>query len=128
MAEVDRSINEVNSTAPPAAHERLLSTELVARNIQGFGGSRSIVKTTVLPNVSDPNRLLWPPPQTNMAAAMATAFMPAYDKRFSARWHEAATEEDQRRRVIQEQRVKEEEEQKFAAQADYHARVAGWTK
>ena len=120
MAEVDKSINALNSTAPPAAHERLLSTELTARNIQGFGGSKSVVATTVLPDLKDPNRAIWPPPQPNMAASMAQAFMPAFDKRFSARWHEAATEEDQRRRQIQADRVAQEEEETRKAYADYN--------
>ena len=126
MGEVDRSINQINSTAPDGAHERLLSTELTARNRQGLGGSKSIVATTQLPDLSDPNKLLWPPPKPNVAAAMS--FVPAFDKKYSPRWWEANEEIDQRRRQLQEQRIKQEEEEKVAAQQDYHARVAGWTK
>ena len=80
MGEVDRSINQINSTAPDGAHERLLSTELTARNRQGLGGSKSIVATTQLPDLSDPNKLLWPPPKPNVAAAMS--FVPAFEKKF----------------------------------------------
>ena len=125
MAEVDRSINAVNSTAPDSAHERLLSTELIARNIQGFGGSRSIVATTVLPDLKDPNRAMWPPPKANLAAEMAMAFASPPDKRFTSWWWEAAEEEDQRRRVIQAERVAQEEEQRAQAYTDYNSRQAG---
>ena len=110
------------------AHERLLSVELIARNCQGLGGSRSVVATTQLPDLSDPNKLQWPPPGPNMAAEMAMAFASPPDKRFTSKWWEANQEIDQGRRQLQEQRIKEEEEQKFAAQQDYHNRVSGFAK
>ena len=124
MLECDKSVNEVNSSAPPSAHERLLSTELVARNVLGLGGSVSILKTTQLPDLKDPNRAMWPPPQPNLAAEMAQAFMPAYDKRFSPRWHEAAAEEDQRRRTIQAERIAQEDEKRAQAYTDYNQQRA----
>ena len=118
-------ISRIYSTAPGTAHERLLSTELIARNILGFGGSQSVLKVTQLPDWTDPNKLLWPPPQPNIAAAMATAFASPPDKRFTSRWWEAAEEIDRGRRQIQAERVKQEEEERAQAYTDYNSRQAG---
>lgn len=128
MTLIDQQCSEVNATAPDSAHERLRSTELAARNI--FGGNRTVLKTTQLPDLNDPTttRLLWPPPQPNVAAAMAAAFAPAFDKRFSSKWWEAVSEDDARRRQIQAERVKQEEEQRAQAYVDYNQQRAGGAK
>jgi hypothetical protein len=63
MAEMDRAIEALNASAPGYESRRLLPTELVARNADGWGVSKPVAKTLRLPQFSGLEPLLWPIPQ-----------------------------------------------------------------
>ena len=89
VQQCDQDCDAVNADAPSAAHERLLSVELHSRNLPGYCSGKSIMKTLILPDWTDPNKLLWPPKLASIAASLAMSMVPCFGKRFSSKWHEA---------------------------------------
>jgi hypothetical protein len=94
VAEVDAEVNRVNASNPTGG-EPLATVECYARRIDAFSRSQpSIVANTQLPDWSDSQRLLWPPPRTPMSVLVAGAMSSSPDPRYTDNW--AAAYEERR--------------------------------
>jgi hypothetical protein len=97
--ESDRLVAEVNATAPPSEHRRLVSTELKARGLEHFTiADPCITKATVLPDCERSAKQAWPPPRQFDPATFAPV---PYDRRYSHEWWKVSEEET---RAIQAER------------------------
>jgi hypothetical protein len=113
-------LNQSRPNGPSGAH--LLGAELVARELGGFSrDTPSITKHLQLPDWSDGERLLYPPPKPSPAAAYAEAMAPAYSGHRGADWWKdvearQATEraESERAANFYEQRNKQKEDRENA--------------
>jgi hypothetical protein len=114
---VDAEIDRVNHSAPSGEHRRLTGVECTARGITAFSTAvPSIAASVTLPDLENPGRTLWPPPQINPALLQ----VPAPDPRFSSAWGEVRDEE---RRAEREKAVHEREQ--FEADAEAAQRRSG---
>jgi hypothetical protein len=119
-AEVDLEVQRVNA-ANPTGSEPLKSVECHARGIPALSRSQpSIISTTQLPQWSDSQRMLWPPPRVPMGVLVAESMAPAPDKRYSDRWYEsqgerrAEQEAEQQRTAAHYERVERERQEREA--------------
>jgi hypothetical protein len=58
---VDQEVAKINSTAPAGEHDRLLTVECAARQVNGIDDSFSLMNLK-LPSFQQPNTWAWPPP------------------------------------------------------------------
>jgi hypothetical protein len=105
----DKEISRINGSAPAGEHRRLRQTELVARGFDNFSrADPPITKAVQLPDWTNSEKMIWPPPQPSMAAVFAMSMVPSHDPRYTADWA-AAQKEDNVRRAATEARWAEEE-------------------
>ena len=106
---VDKEVSRVNGSAPEGEHRRLRQTELVARGLDNFSrADPPITKAVQLPDWTNSEKMVWPPPQPSLAAVFAMSMVPSHDPRYTADWA-AALEKDNARRAATEARWAEEE-------------------
>jgi hypothetical protein len=106
---VDREVSRINGSAPPGEHHRLRQVELVARGLNNFSrADPPITKAVQLPDWTNGEKMVWPPPQPSLAAVFAMSMVPSHDPRYTADWA-AAQKEDNVRRAANEARWAEEE-------------------
>ncbi len=115
MAEADREAGQVNSAAPDGDHRRILSVELVARQLQQFSiYNPPISKALQLPSWENSTRMAWPPLRSIDPALFAPV---PFDRRYSPDWWRVKEEEV---RVAQERAIREAEELQAKADAEWH--------
>jgi hypothetical protein len=119
---VDKEVSRVNGLAPEGEHRRLRQTELVARGLDNFSrADPPITKAVQLPDWTNSEKMVWPPPQPSLAAVLAMSMVPSHDPRYTADWA-AALEKDNARRAATETRWAEEEAARQAeSRAGYEA-------
>lgn len=133
-AEADAEVARVN-TSNPTGSEPLSTVECYARGIPAFSRSQpSIISTTQLPQWSDSQRMVWPPPRVPMGVLVAEFMVPAYHP--GDRWHELqgarrAEQEAEAARTAayyeQQERAKEEREAAEERRADAERQRSGIT-
>ncbi len=70
--EIDQECSRVNGSAPPGEHRRLRQAELVARGLNNFSrDDPPISKAVVLPDWTNSEKMVWPPPQPSLAVQVA---------------------------------------------------------
>jgi hypothetical protein len=71
---LDQECDRINSEAPNGENRRLLGVELTARNLKSFSRSEpSVVVGVKLPDWSQSDRMIWPPPKTPLSVLVATS-------------------------------------------------------
>jgi hypothetical protein len=111
---VDQECERINSEPPKDQKQRLLGVELTARKLKSFSRSEPpVVDAVKLPDWSQSDRMIWPPPKLPLSVLVAASMMPSSDLRFSADWA-AAREKDMVRREQTEKRWAEQEAERDA--------------
>ena len=65
----DQEVRRIAAAAPAGEPRRLLGAELVARGLMAFSAANpSLASTLVLPDFTNAERKLWPPPQPSLAS------------------------------------------------------------
>ena len=105
--EVDEEVARINSSAPNGEHDRLLTVECAARQVNGVADDFSLMNVK-LPVFDAPGQWLWPPPVPLVLPEQVIS--PAMLRHPGANWPEALKERDAARH----------EEAKRVA--DYHRR------
>jgi hypothetical protein len=119
---VDLECARINAQAPSGEPRRLRGVELTARNLDSFSGSHpSIMKVLQLPDWTNSDRLVWPPPKTPLSVVMANSMTPPPDARFSANWAAARERDNARRKQEEERRAKEEIAREAESKRAYEA-------
>ena len=71
---VDKEVSRVNGSAPEGEHRRLRQTELVARGLDNFSrADPPITKAVQLPDWTNSEKMVWPPPRPSLAVQVATS-------------------------------------------------------
>jgi hypothetical protein len=117
IAEADKQVARVNSSAPSSESRRLRVVELQGRNLDRF--------SRAAPSILDELRLpMWEaggpewPVSKPFNAAVAAAITPRpYNRRYSADWAKAKEEEA---RALRERQVREAAEREAKALENYH--------
>jgi hypothetical protein len=123
---VDAEVDEVNKNASAMGCEHLKHCEVLARNLPDGRHTREqpeISETIVLPDWTNSNKQVWPPPRQSLGLLIAAASPPAANIAHTDRWYEAqgdrrAEQKAEQQRVAEhydnQQRLKEEREAREA--------------
>jgi hypothetical protein len=92
--EIDQECSRVNGSAPPGEHRRLRQVELVARGLDNFSrADPPITKAVQLPDWTNSEKMLWPPPNQSLAVQVATSM--TYSSHPGANWWQESKERAQ---------------------------------
>lgn len=106
----DEELSRLHQARPPGVTLHLLSCELHARGLDGFGRDMPSLRTAVQLVDWDSGRQIWPPGRRSAQSALAAA-VPVDNARFGANW----AQDNERRAAAQRA-----EQQRLA---DFYARV-----
>jgi hypothetical protein len=119
---VDKEVSRINGSAPPGEHRRLRQTELVARGLDNFSrADPPIIKAVQLPDWTNSEKMIWPPPQPSLAVQVATSM--TYGSQPGANWWQESKDRaqamrEEHARVIEHYDAMERErEEREAAEA-----------
>ena len=71
---VDKEVSRINGSAPSGEHRRLRQVELVARGLDNFSrADPPITKAVQLPDWTNSEKMVWPPPQPSLAVQVAAS-------------------------------------------------------
>ena len=122
---VDKEVLRINGSAPSGRHRRLRQVELVARGLDNFSRAYPpITKAVQLPDWTNSEKMIWPPPQPSLAVQVAMSM--TYGPHPGADWWQeskarAQAMREEHARVIEHydamERAREERENAEAASA-----------
>jgi hypothetical protein len=125
-AEVDAEVDRINQSRP-GSEAPLQTVELHARGLDAFSRSQPSISATVqLPDWTDSQRMVWPPPRVPMGVLVAASMAPSYSPATTDQWATVRGERDEaikseQQRVVdfydnqqRQQRLKEEREAREA--------------
>jgi hypothetical protein len=118
---VDKEVSRINGSAPSGGHRRLRQVELVARGLDNFSrADPPITKAVQLPDWTNSEKMIWPPPQPSLAVQVATTM--TYGPHPGANWWQeskaraqAMREEQERVAAFYEAQARQREEREHAA-------------
>jgi hypothetical protein len=71
---VDKDASRINGSGPSGEHRRLRQVELVARGLDNFSrADPPIAKAVQLPDWTNSEKMVWPPPKPSLAVQVATS-------------------------------------------------------
>ncbi len=98
---VDKKISRINGSAPSGEHRRLHQVELIARGLDNFNRSNpSITKAVPLPDWTNGEKMIWPPPQPSLAVQVASSM--TFGQHPGDHWWQQREERAQAMRAEQE--------------------------
>jgi len=120
---VDKEVSRINGSAPEGEHRRLRQTELVARGLNNFSrADPPIAKAVQLPDWTNSETMVWPPPQPSLAVQVAMSM--TFSQHPGDHWWqqreeraEAMLEEQERVAAFYEAQARQREERENAEAA-----------